>query len=129
LPPQFIVVTPGDDTIRRGGDLAVAARAEGFVPRDMQVFAQFGSSDRWQTASMTRESDGFAFPFFALREPMRYYVSAAGLRSPVYSVDVVDLPRVNNIKLTYSYPDWSRLESQTVDPGGDIRAVAGTAVQ
>ncbi len=128
LPPQFIAVTPGDDTLRRGGDLAVAARAEGFVPRDMQVFAQFASSDSWQSATMTRSDGGFGFTFFALREPMRYYVAGAGIRSPVYTVDVVDLPRINNIKLTYRYPEWSNLEPLTVDPGGDIRAVAGTEV-
>src|SRR5690606_13607035 len=127
-PPQFIEVIPGDDTLRRGGDLVVQARAEGFAPRDMQVFAQFASSDSWQTASMTRSGDGFEFTFFALRGPMRYYVAAAGLRSPVYSVEAVDLPRINNIKLTYRYPDWSGLDPRTVDPGGDIRAVAGTEV-
>src|SRR5690606_1458356 len=127
-PPQFIEVIPGDDTVRRGGDLALQARAEGFVPRDMQVFAQFASNDSWQTASMTRSGEGFEFTFFALREPLRYYVSAAGIRSPVYTVDVVDLPRINNIKLTYRYPEWSGLEPRTVDPGGDIRAVAGTEV-
>src|SRR5690606_40424981 len=44
-------------------------------------------------------------------------------------VDVVDLPRIENIKLTYRYPEWSRLDPRTVDPGGDIRAVAGTEVE
>src|SRR5690606_9882824 len=67
--------------------------------------------------------------FFALREPLRYYVTGGGLRSPEYAVQVVDLPRVNNIRLTYRYPEWSQLDEETVDPGGDIRAVAGTEVE
>src|SRR6185436_12438152 len=102
LPPQYLAVQPGDGTVRRGGDLRVEATAEGFEPSRMQVFA--------------------------LREPMRYYVAAAGLRSPEYAVDVVDLPRITSLKLTYNYPNWTKLEPQVVEPGDDIRAVEGTQV-
>ena len=75
------------------------------------------------------EDDGFEFSFFALREPLRYYVISAGIRSPEFEIEVVDLPRINNIKLTYHYPRWTQLETKTDDPGYDIRAVAGTEVE
>ncbi len=78
---------------------------------------------------MTRGPKGdFDFTFFALREPLRYYVAAAGLRSPEYAVDVVDLPRITGLKLTYDYPNWTKLEPAVEDPGSDIRAVEGTKV-
>jgi hypothetical protein len=73
-------------------------------------------------------ADGFDFTFFAVREPLRYYVSAAGIRSQEYSVSVVDLPEVRQITLAYEYPEWTSLEPRVEDPGSDIRAVAGTTV-
>jgi hypothetical protein len=129
LPPQHIAVTPGDTTVRRGGDLPIEATPQGFDPSQVHVYAQFGANSAWESATMSRSDDeGYRFTFFAVREPMRYYVSAAGVRSPEYRVQVVDLPRVSNVKLTYQYPDWTHLDPRTEDPGGDIRAVAGTQV-
>ena len=130
LPPQRIVVSPGDGAVRRGGDLAIDARAEGFDPVAAQVFALFEGSEDWESAPMlTGDEDDFEFTFYAVREPVRYYVVAAGVHSEEFLVGVVDLPRVRNVKLTYHYPRWTQLESETVDPGSDIRAVAGTRVE
>src|SRR5204863_10036501 len=84
----------------------------------------------WESTQMTRGSKGgFDFTFFALREPLHYYVEAAGIRTPEYTVDVVVLPRITGLKLTYNYPNWTKLDSTVEDPGSDIRAVEGTKVQ
>jgi hypothetical protein len=78
LPPQSILVTPGDELVRRGGSLRVRAEMEGFDPTRASVNARIGDGD-WQEVDMARLDDGFEFTFFSLREPLTYFVSA---RSP-----------------------------------------------
>jgi hypothetical protein len=128
LPPQSIDVTPGDDGIRQGGTVAVRARMQGFAPAEAFVHARFGDGE-WQQVAMLDNQDAFEFTFFSVREPLEYFVSAANVRSPAYTVRVVDLPVVENLIVTYHYPDWTGLEPETRDPGGDVRAIAETEVE
>ena len=130
-PLYQIVVEPGDTTIRQGADLLVAADTVGFEPPGMQLFAKFSSSVDWEQASMQRqlEGSGFEFVFAGVREPLRYYVTAGGIRSEEFEVNVVQMPHVEHIKLTYHYPGWTGMKPLIEDPGGDIRAVAGTEVE
>src|SRR3970282_551833 len=126
LPAQRIAGEPGEGAVRRGGDLAIEGMAEGFDPATMEVYARFEGATDWQSATMRRAgADAFDFTFFAVREPLRYYVSAAGVRSQEYDVTGVALPEVRQITLTYEYPEWTSLEPRVEDPGSDIRALAG----
>lgn len=127
LPPQSIEVVPGDDGIRLGGTLRVRATMQGFDPARAWVHASFGGGE-WQQVDMSDEDESFEFTFFSVRQPLEYYVSAANVRSPTFRVNVVDLPAVENLALTYTFPEWTRREPETYDPGGDVRAIADTQV-
>lgn len=127
LPPQSIAVSPGNDGIRLGGKVSVRATMQGFDPADAYVHARFGEGE-WQQVSMSDADDNFEFTFFSVREPLEYFVSAANVRSPAYTINVVDLPVVENLVLTYRYPEWTGKEPETHDPGGDVRAIAETEV-
>lgn len=128
LPPQSIEVSPGDDGIRLGGTVRVEASMQGFDPADAFVHASFGDGE-WQQVPMSEDEDGFEFTFFSVRQPLEYFVSANNVRSPTFQVHVVDLPNVENLSLTYRYPDWTGRDPEVHDPGGDIRAIAETEVE
>jgi len=127
LPPQSIEVLPGDDGIRLGGTVNVRATMEGFDPAEAFVHARFGDSE-WQQVEMADGTDNFEFTFFSVREPLEYFVSAANVRSPTYQVNVVDLPVIENLSVTYRFPEWTGREDETTDPGGDVRAIADTEI-
>ena len=127
LPPRSIDVQPGDEGIRLGGNLDVRAAMRGFDPARAYVHARFGSGE-WQQVEMAEADGDFGFTFFSVREPLQYYVSAANIRSETFAVEVVDLPVIERLTLTYEYPDWTGREDRTVDPGGDVRAIADTRI-
>ncbi len=127
LPPQSIEVLPGDDGIRLGGTVNVQAAMQGFDPADAYVHAKFGDGD-WQQVQMADLGDNFEFTFFSVRQPLEYYVSAANVRSETFEINVVDLPVVENLAVTYRFPEWTGKDDETRDPGGDVRAIADTEI-
>ena len=130
LPAQRIDVDPGDQAVRRGATVTVRSWPRGFDPASAQLHARVGSGG-WQQLDMTAggAADAFTFTFFSVRDPVSYYVSAAGVRSPTYSLKVVEVPNVDRLQLVYHYPDWTRLPPRTQTGDGDISAIAGTRVQ
>lgn len=125
-----IVVAPGDVTVRRNSDVSIRAAVEGFRPEATQVFVRFADRQEWEAAPMRAGDPGeFDFKLYAVRGPLTYYVQADGLKSPEHSIGVVDLPRIERVRLTYSYPEWTGLRPQTDEESRDIRAVAGTDVK
>src|SRR5260370_17781854 len=77
---------------------------------------------------MRPQPDGLNHEFLCsgIRETLEYYVQAEGVRSKTYKLNVVELPSVKRIKVTYHYPSWSGMKDSVEDPGGDLRAVEGS---
>jgi hypothetical protein len=132
VPVRSVSVTPGNATVRRNSDVAIRAAVEGFHPRDVAVFVRFADRQDWERAPMQPATDSdsrFEFRLYAVRGPLQYYVDAEGTRSGEHSITVVDLPRIERVKLTYEYPDWTGLDPKTDDVSRDISAVEGTNVK
>jgi hypothetical protein len=135
VPVRSIAVKPGDATVRRNSDMAIRATVEGFTPTEAAVFVRFADQQQWERAPMQPASETtghraeFQFHLYAVRAPLEYYVEADGTRSTQHKVAVVDLPRIEKVRLTYNYPDWTGLTPATEEELRSIRAVAGTKVK
>jgi hypothetical protein len=126
-----IMVEPGNKLVRRKADQMITATLTGFQAPQVRLFARYKSASKWEEAAMLPRSSGTAYEFLfaSLPEPVEYYVEAAGVKSKTFKLDVADLPGIKNIKVTYHYPSWLGLKDEVEDPGGDLRAVAGTIAE
>jgi hypothetical protein len=130
-PYYAISVSPGNKTIRRRSDQVISAQLMGFSAPKVEFFAKYASASQWQGAEMRTEPGGSAYQFLiaGVPEPLEYYVEAGGVRSQTYKLNVIDLPSVKKIAVTYHFPAWSGMKDATEDPGGDLRAVEGTTAE
>jgi hypothetical protein len=130
-PFYSIAVEPGNRTIRKRADVDVQATLLGFTAPKVGFFAKYSSAPQWEQAEMRTEPGGSAYQFSiaGVPESLDYYVEAAGVRSAVYHLNVVDLPSVKSITVTYHYPAWTGMKDFVEAPGGDLRAVEGTIAE
>ena len=130
-PFYAIAVTPGNIAVRRNSDQLITAQVTGMQPDKVQVFAHYQSASNWEPVAMQRQPNAngmakYQFIFAGLPENVEYYVAADALASPHYTVRVVDLPAVKEIRATYHYPKWTGMEPVTEEHSGDLRAIEGT---
>lgn len=129
LAPYYdISVQPGNHTVRRRADQIISAQLKGFQAERVRMFAKYASSSKWEQAEMRPQLSGTGYEFLiaGVPESLDYYVEAGGVRSKQYRLNVVDLPSIKNLKVTYHFPSWTGMKDKIEDPGGDLRAVEGT---
>src|SRR5262249_19230797 len=126
VPHYEIVVAPGNATIRRHSDLPVTARISGVRERQYLLYARYQSSSRWERVQMQPGDAGFQFVLTAVPEDVEYYVEAGAQRSSHFVVHTVDPPQIKQLRVTYHFPDWTKLPDQTQEQGGDLRALEGS---
>jgi len=126
-----IQVDPGNRTVRKRADQLITATLSGFSAPSVRFFAKFVSGSKWEETEMrpAPASSSYQFLIAGVPESLEYYVEAGGVHSSTYKLNVVDLPSVKNVKVTYHYPAWAGMKDVVENPGGDLRAVEGTTAE
>jgi hypothetical protein len=126
-------VTPGDAVVRRHADQLVSALPIGLKDPSVKLYARFQSSSKWEEIAMQKAvgsfAGGYQFLFGGLPESVEYYITAGAMTSKHFNIRVTDLPAVKQIRVTYHYPAWTGLPTETEERGGDLRAVTGTEAE
>jgi hypothetical protein len=127
--PYRIMVMPGDTMLAKGADLKVVATLENFDVAEVELIVRSGDAE-WTRWPMLREDTlaMHSLMVFDLHLATQYFVEASGVRSPVYRVEVVELPYVEDINVTYHFPRYTGMDPVEQIGSGDIAAVVGTRV-
>jgi len=130
--PYKIEVTPGNAKVPRGADQAIRAKLLGFSSKDVSVMmrtATDGPFERVPLIASEKVEGAFEGVLFHLEKKTEYYVASNGVYSPRFSLDVVNLPTVQNLDLEYRFPSYTGLAPRTIEDGGDVATLLGTDVR
>ena len=136
-----LTVEPGDARILRGKSLPIHVTVTG-KSAEKVVLTYEDAQARNTTASETETSQqqinmlqnpddkrGFAYEIFNIDADIEYYVVANETTSERYTVEVFEMPKVTEISVAYTYPDYTGLKSVVQTGTGDIQAVVGTQAE
>ena len=140
-----LAVAPGNARILRGKSLPIHVTVTGksvekVVLRYGDIGAQQLSTSEVEKnqqqpktiINMLRNPDdkrGFAYEIFNIDADMEYAVVANEATSERYTVEVFEMPKVTEISVAYTYPDYTGLKPVVQTGTGDIRAVIGTQAE
>jgi hypothetical protein len=128
--PYRIEVKPGNATVAKGADQMINATLSGFDAADAAILIKKGSETSYERVPMVKNENGsYEGMLFDLAEPLDYMIEAAGVRSSVHKLNVVELPYAKRIDLEYHYPSYTGLEPRKIEDGGDIAVLGGTDVK
>jgi len=127
--PYRIEVFPGDATVSKGADQTIGARLIGFTADEASLMVRRSPAGAFEALPLVRgDGESYEGMLFDLPGPVEYFVEAAGVRSRVFRLEVVELPYVQRLDLEFRFPGYTGLEPRTVENGGDIAVLRGTQV-
>lgn len=111
----------------------------GDLPKKATIYHRLADGD-WQQSEIDllkeqnfyrekRDSVVFSVTLRQINKSFDYYIEAGRIKTEIYSVDVVDRPRVEAIKLSIFYPEYSKLPPMVIDENnGTFSALFGSRV-
>jgi hypothetical protein len=128
--PYSIQVKPGNAKVPRGADQSISAKLVGFASSDVAVMMRTDPKSPFERLALVPGAEGGSFDgvLFHLDKSTEYLVESNGVRSPVFSLTVVNLPTVSELNLEYRFPAYTNLEPRKQEGGGDVAAIRGTDV-
>ncbi|RKU08908.1 hypothetical protein C6503_22640 [Candidatus Poribacteria bacterium] len=136
-----VTVEPGNVRILRGKSLPIHVTVTGkstdkvvltYENIEQQETDPSETQTTQQQVNMLQNPDdkrGFAYEIFNIDADIEYYVIANETTSERYTVEVFEMPKVTEISVAYTYPEYTGLKPVVQTGTGDIQAVVGTQAE
>jgi hypothetical protein len=132
-PPEFkLTLEPSSGEFFRNADLAVKANFNGKAPRKVELHYSF-EDGAWASEPMNKPDsisrEAFTYTFKKVKRSVELYAKSGGVQSQKVRLEIVDPPRLTDIKLTFDYPDYAGMPDAKGNPNdGNVTALKGTKV-
>ena len=136
-----LAVEPGNARILRGKSLPIHVTVTGkSADKVVLTYGSIGEQNMSASETETAEQQinmlpnpddkrGFAYEIFNIDADMEYYVNANEATSERYTVEVFEMPKITEISVAYTYPEYTGLKPIVQTGTGDIQAVVGTQAE
>ncbi len=71
----------------------------------------------------------FQYTFSRVSEPLTFHLSAAGVRSPGYTLSIMEQPRLTAFSVSVNYPDYTGRTDEVLQGLSDLQLPQGTVLQ
>ncbi len=128
-PQPYMSIEPGDAEIEQGGsqDIVATLREES----DVDVVLNYRQGDGEWVKEVMQPAVGepaYLHEFLDVQEPISYFVEHDAQRSDVFEVSLYTFPSVEQIDLTYVYPEYTQQSPRREEATGDIYGLRGSTV-
>lgn len=121
----ILTVEPGD--MEAIGDATISIRIQGERPAELRVLQNVQGTRTSERVPVDARGDTVQFTFHGVERSFSYSVQGGDFTSPVYRVEVPTPSNLSLVRVTYHYPDYTRLpEKQLESAGGDLEGLRGT---
>ena len=119
---SFYLSNPNLEVVQ-GKSLSIQANTKGTeIPEEALIYFE------GQQYYLNNTKEGFSYVFNNVQQSFSFYITAKGIRSQYYKVNIINTPTINNVTLELRYPAYLAKQNEIIDNSGTITVPEGTKI-
>lgn len=123
--PFSLSLTAENLEVIQGESLTIYVEAKGdVIPEEAKIFY-----NNQQYFLQNNGAGFFSYTFSEINNPINFYVAASTIKSPTYTIQLVETPTIQNVEMRLIYPAYLRKPSENIANTSSINVPKGTRIQ